>query len=170
MLESLTGKQLKASFAELPTNRSDDRGQWNIGWWCLMTNGWAGGFCAGVTTVIYSCRSHQSEQFQCSSPSSHFNELGLSFNFAFPSNAISKEKYNPSLHSRYININCVVSVFLKSEFLKRLHQKCKGCISQTALNRLFANHFLSEKMTLLSQGGVFQVKCSDLELIWRRVV
>ena len=63
---------------------SDDRGQWNIGWWCLMTNDWAGGFCAGVTTVIYSCRSHQSEQFQCSSPSSHFNELGLSFNFAFP--------------------------------------------------------------------------------------
>ena len=83
--------------AKLSTWESDDRGdQWNIGWWCLMTNEWAGGFCAGVTTVIYSCRSHQSEHFQWTSPSSHFNELGLYFNFASPQQRYFAEKVDPS--------------------------------------------------------------------------
>ena len=75
---------------------SDDHGQWNIGWWCLMTNDWASGFCAGVTTVIYSCRSHQSEHFQCSPSSSQFNELGLCFNFPFPPARHFAEKVHPS--------------------------------------------------------------------------
>ena len=75
---------------------SDDRDQWNIGWWCLMTNDWASGFCTGVTTVIYSCRSHQSEHFQCSPSSSHFNELGLCFNFPFPPARHFAEKVHPS--------------------------------------------------------------------------
>ena len=69
--------------------------QWNIaGWYCLLTNDGTGGFCGTVTTVIYSRRSHQSDCFQCSSHSSHFNELQLCFNFVSSKRVISKKNTN----------------------------------------------------------------------------
>ena len=120
---------------------SDDRGQWNIGWWCLMTNDWASGFCAGVTTVIYSCRSHQSEHFQCSPSSSHFNELGLCFNFAFPKRAISQKKY--ILHPRYINVIAPLNVCRTSDLEKWTSWK----ITSNALCRAWVGHTTKKSMT-----------------------
>ena len=120
---------------------SDDRGQWNIGWWCLMTNDWASGFCAGVTTVIYSCRSHQSEHFQCSPSSSHFNELGLCFNFAFPQRAISQKKY--ILHPRYINVIAPLNVCRTSDLEKWTSWK----ITSNALCRAWVGHTTKKSMT-----------------------